>query len=100
MTPSALAWSSISVTDTDTLADNNPLLINNTGNDDIATGNVQVTAVDLAGEVNPSYFIYSGNFTSNIASACNTGTTLVNATATGITNSVLAAGNHTALSGD
>jgi len=40
----------------------NYLLLNNTGNDDINTGGIDMNATDLVGESNPSYSIYANNF--------------------------------------
>ncbi len=95
MSPLAITWPQAVFGDTDILA-TNFIIINNTANTGITSGNVRVNAVNLTGEANSNYFIRAGNFSSNIAQACE-GTTLVEKTATGITSSILAAGNHSVM---
>jgi hypothetical protein len=92
--PNSLSWPTIAVTNTNTLSNNDPAVINNTGNADIASPNVQVTGVDLLGEQNPGDAIYAGNFTFDETDSCDSGPALVNGTATGITGAVLNAGNN------
>jgi len=92
--PSSLTWPSVAVTDTNTLSNNDPLVLNNTGNVDISSPNVEITAIDLFGEVTPSDIIYAGNFTVDETNACDAGPVMVNGTATGVTGSVLNAGNN------
>ena len=67
MSPTALAWPSLTITSTNTGSTNDPITLNNTGNDDIT--NIQVTAIDLAGETTSTEFIFAGNFTVNTADA-------------------------------
>ena len=97
ISPDALTFPSVSPGDTNQTSDNDPTLINNTGNFDVTLGNVQVNAIDLAGEVISTDFIFAANFSAGNATGSNTecqATSLVNGTDTGITNSVLAPGNH------
>jgi hypothetical protein len=92
--PNSLSWPTIAVSNTNTLSNNDPAVINNTGNSDIASPNVQVTGIDLLGETNPGDAIYAGNFTFDETDSCDAGPSLVNGTATGITGAVLNAGNN------
>ena len=92
--PNALSFSgATSPATTDTLADQNAL-INNTGNDEIISGGLTVTAINLVGETDDSKIIYGGNFTVHTAAACSVGTTMANGTAIGVTGATLPKGNH------
>jgi len=93
MGPTALEWPSLSVTDTDTKSNTDPITINNTCNDAITDGNVKVKAIDLAGETNSSQLIYAGNFTVNPSDACE-GTSMVNNSAEGVSGATLPKGNY------
>ncbi len=92
MSPPTLNWSEINLPDTDTGSSNDPILINNTGNDEPM--NINVTALNLRGEEQTSYYIYAANFTvDNVTDGCS-GTYMVNATSVNITNATLQRGNH------
>ena len=95
MSPTALAWPSINLTSTNVLSNNDPIIINNTANKDIAADHVNVTAIDLPGETTGSEYIYAGNFTSKITDACE-GTVMVNNTAIGVSGAIITAGNNSA----
>lgn len=80
----------------------NHLTLNNTGNVDITSGNVQINATDLVGETTPNRFLYAGNFSFSTytgnAIECNitaSATQMVNKTFTGVVLSALPAGNYT-----
>ncbi|MCK4997300.1 hypothetical protein KAS08_03270 [Candidatus Pacearchaeota archaeon] len=91
--PSSISFSGISSpADTNVLADQS-ILINNTGNDEISTGNVRVTATNLVGETVSSFAIYAENFTVHTAAACGVGTPMQNATEIGIVGATLTIGN-------
>ncbi len=92
--PLSMNWSAIEVTDVDTLSTSNPMLINNTGNDNITLGNIKMNATDLEGEDFAGEYIYAGNFTINVANSCNTGTFMNNGVTLNITNAQLSKGNH------
>ncbi|MDD5177984.1 MAG: sialidase family protein [Candidatus Nanoarchaeia archaeon] len=92
MAPTYISWEQLTQGTLDSLSNSDPIRINNTGNKDITTGNVMVTAFDLVGETNYNT-IPAINFTVNTADACE-GTAMVNGTATGITSSILNAGNN------
>ena len=103
ITPQALTWPSVSPGDTNQTSNNDPTIINNTGNYN-ATGNLQVQAYNLHGT--NTEFIPVENFsvgldtgdtcTGDLCIECNATTTfLVNGTATTITGGVLERGNLT-----
>jgi len=109
ISPNELTWPSISPAATNQTSNNDPSLINNTGN---YNSTIQVTAINLLGQSDTSKIIYAANFTTALTtggaacsgtacSECNaTGTTaLVNATATTITGSNANRGNISAGSG-
>ena len=105
MSPTALTWPGISLTDTNKTSDTDPIVINNTANKNITDGNVNVTAIDLQGAEILSDFIYANNFTVDIdtGGSCSgdgclecDGTVMVNNTATGITGATIDKGNNSA----
>ena len=101
MSPGILTWDPLSVIDRNQTSNNDPLLLNNTGNDNNL--NVNITAIDLSGETIPSEYIFAGNFTVDIetgeicsGAACIEcdGKRMVNATTELINGAVLPKGNH------
>jgi DNA-directed RNA polymerase specialized sigma24 family protein len=60
--PSILEWSGISPGGINKTSNNDALLLNNTGNDVIDIGNIEINSTNLLGETNPSYGLWSGNF--------------------------------------
>jgi DNA-directed RNA polymerase specialized sigma24 family protein len=79
-------------------------VMNNTGNQEISSGNVQINATDLRGETTPGYALWAGNFSvssntgSNIECSENitgSSTQLVNFSFIGIPNVVIPIGNFT-----
>ncbi len=95
MSPNSLSWDTMLPGGLDKLSNNDPITINNTGNKNIASGNVRVKAYDLVGETNSDYSIPAANFTVNVNDACE-GTKMQNNTVVGIINSILSAGNNSA----
>jgi hypothetical protein len=100
MSPPALAFANL-VAGAYNQTPTNHLTMNNTGNVNITTGNIQMNATDLVGETTPSTFIWAGNFSASPYTGgnieCNitaSATQMVNKTFTGIANSVMAAGNY------
>lgn len=102
MYPSAVTFTSILAGNLNTTPTDN-LVLNNTGNVDVASGNVEINATDLVGETTNATFLFAGNFSGSTFTGgsieCNassvSATALVNYTYTGIVSSVLAAGNFT-----
>ncbi len=114
MGPTNLTWSTIGAGATNQTASNNPIEMNNTGNQNIgtATSNVSVNATDLVGETSSSLSLYSGNFS---VSSFTGGTTCSGAACTecagsnmsitsgfyaNITDANLTKGNYTIDNGD
>ena len=70
ISPANLAWNSIIAGGTNQTSSNDPLILNNTGNKPIgglgptasAGTNISINATNLVGELNPSFKLYSGNF--------------------------------------
>jgi len=93
MSPTFLNWSEIGLSTPDTGSNNDPIVINNTGNDDSVS--INVTAFNLEGEITTDEYIYANNFTvENASEGCTAGTTLSNATSINITSAILFRGNH------
>ena len=59
--PASLAWPGLAPGDTNKTSNNDPLLLNNTGNDIIDAGNLKVNASDLRGESTPTERIFAAN---------------------------------------
>jgi hypothetical protein len=101
MSPSALTFSSM-VTGSTNQTPTNYLLLNNTGNTNVTTGNVQINATDLVGETDHSKFLWASNFSASIYTGgkieCNitaSATSMVNITYTAVPNTIISAGNYT-----
>jgi hypothetical protein len=93
MSPTFLNWSEVGLATEDIGPNNDPIVINNTGNDDSVS--INLTAFNLQGEITKSHYIYANNFTvKNASDGCTDGTTLSNATSINITSAVLFRGNH------
>lgn len=92
LSPTALAWPSVGLSDTDTGSNNDPITLNNTGNDNSLT--VDVTSYNLRGETTTTQYIFANNFTIGITTEGCSGTAMVNATATQVGSAVLNKGNH------
>jgi len=98
ISPTSLEWNELSLTSTDVGSNNDPIIINNTGND--PNLNINVTAYNLRGEDKTDYFIYANNFTIGIASEGCSGITMSNATSLNITTALLTRGNHSINDGE
>ncbi|MBU3905168.1 MAG: hypothetical protein KJ906_03405, partial [Nanoarchaeota archaeon] len=92
MAPTALEWGTLYSGDLNNLSITNPIVVNNTGNKDITSGNVRVTSYNLTGEEQSAYVIPAINFSVNVNNACE-GTAMVEDSAEGIASSILSAGN-------
>ncbi len=111
--PANLAWAAIVAGATNQTSNNDPLFLNNTGNQPIGTGivtstsNISINATNLMGEQNPALMLFANNFSVNI----NTGGTcsgaacvecggaltgnLSNGLFTNVTSAILPKGNYT-----
>jgi len=93
MGPTALAWGALGLANTNIGSNNDPIVVNNTGNDIDLTLNV--TARDLQGEVAPSEYIYAANFSVGVSSEGCTGTPMDDAVSIEISTAILQNGNNT-----
>ncbi|MCK5449539.1 hypothetical protein KAI32_01615 [Candidatus Pacearchaeota archaeon] len=98
MSPTALTWGSLNVTDTDIGSNNDPIKINNTGNDKALS--INVTGYDLAGSEIDTQFIYAHNFTVEATAGCGATTLMSNATSINVTSTILESGNNSIAAGD
>ena len=105
MYPTSITWPSLELGTTNRTSNNDPLIINNTGNKDISVGSITVTAYSPQGIFTTTEFIDARNFTiSPINSSpgcsgtacieCN-GTTLLNQSAQPVISANISAGNLT-----
>jgi len=92
MSPAEINWGAVGLSDTDVGADDDPILINNTGNDDNL--NINVTGYNLQGEETETQYIYAHNFSVDSESQGCSGTVLLNETSINITSAILSYGNH------
>ncbi|MEM4259394.1 MAG: hypothetical protein QXS38_01355 [Candidatus Pacearchaeota archaeon] len=92
ISPDLLTWPVLETYATNQESDNDPTIINNTGN---YNGTIEITGYDLLGEEDISEMISAENFTAGLAagSVCTSGDGLINATAVTITNAVPNPGN-------
>jgi len=100
-----LTFPALTLGDENVTANNDPLGINNTGNKNIGSGNVQVTAYALQGVDNQAHELGAINFTVHTASTgdgcsggttcteCNAGTRMVDSAATGVVGSIINKGD-------
>jgi len=93
MSPTLLGWPSVGLSDTDTGSNEDPITVNNSGND--INLNVNVTAYNLRGETTTSQYIYTNNFTIEDTSEGCSGTAMSNATSINVTSAILQRGNNT-----
>ena len=92
LSPTALAWPSVGLSDTDTGSNNDPITLNNTGNDGSLT--IDVKAYNLQGETTTTQHIFANNFTIGITTEGCSGTAMVNETATQVGSAILNKGNY------
>ena len=92
MSPTSLTWQEVLIGQTNRGSQNDPIVVNNTGNTEPL--NINVTSYNLRGEIVTTDFILAGNFSIENASQGCTGTQMVNATSINITSAILYRGNH------
>ncbi|MGV8151968.1 MAG: hypothetical protein ACP5OG_02715 [Candidatus Nanoarchaeia archaeon] len=96
--PSALTWAQINASAYNQTSNNDPLLMNNTGNVDIAVESIQVNATNLLGEQDDTKALWASNFSvgpNTGSSAECAATSMVHGDYTGIAAANLSAGNYT-----
>ncbi|MFA7708209.1 MAG: right-handed parallel beta-helix repeat-containing protein, partial [Candidatus Pacearchaeota archaeon] len=86
--PAVLDWGRLSPGDVNKPAINNPVLANNTGNEDIPV--IKITGANL---INGTYFIGVSNFSVNTSNGYGNGVLLVNGSVVSLDNSFLASRN-------
>jgi hypothetical protein len=98
MAPSALTFPSVIAGATNQTSTNDPLVLNNTGNQNMSL--VKINAIDLAGETDHGKFLFASNFSASNSTGgnieCNvsgSATAMVNVTDTTVGNTVLNIGN-------
>ena len=90
MSPTALTWPEVGLSATDTGSNNDPILVNNTGN---AILEINITGYNLQGVTTLSEYIYANNFTvDNVTSGCS-GTAMQNDTSLKVASASLGRGN-------
>jgi len=104
MSPTALTWPGIAPGATNQTSNNDPLVLNNTGNDVIDATSIEINSSNLRGETTPTQALWAGNFSVDhqtggtcTGAACLEcgGTTMVRNTLTGIAVANLTIGNYT-----
>jgi len=98
-TLTGLTWPTVSLTSTNQASNNDPLLLNNTGNTEISNGGINITGVNLIGETINTQYIPVANmsmhFTTGSSIECTGGTSLVNNTAVAMSTANMTKGNYT-----
>ena len=109
MGPAALTWSGISPGAVNQTSNNDPLILNNTGNDVIDVGNIQINSSNLRGETDPTVGLWAANFSVdwNTGDTCTgaaclecAGTAMVRSAYTGVGIANLTADNYTQNNGN
>jgi hypothetical protein len=98
--PAALTWAALTPGAVNQTSNNDPILMNNTGNQNITAGNVQLNTTDLLGETDANRKLYANNFSVGITTGgsppveCGA-TTMAPSVYTAIGSAVLPRGNFT-----
>jgi hypothetical protein len=98
--PSALTWAPITPGNVNQTSTNDPLLMNNTGNQNITSGNIQINSTNLKGESDNSLALYANNFSVGITTGgappveCGA-SAMTKAVFASVTSAVLPRGNFT-----
>ena len=93
MSPVSMSWSTLALTDTNVGSNNDPIVINNTGND-VNLG-VDINSRDLQGLTTTSEYIYAENFSVGVVSEGCGGTAMVDSVATSVGSAIVQKGNNT-----
>ena len=92
MSPTEINWPEINLPDTDIGSTDDPITINNSGNNELL--NINVTAYNLRGEQITTQYIFANNFTVGDTTEGCSGTAMVNATSINVTSAILYRGNN------
>jgi len=101
--PVALTWPGISPGATNQISNNDPIILNNTGNQPIgiSSGNISINATNLRGETNSALALWAGNFSVGLNTGkaeCDVGISadaMVHSNFINITGATLPTGNYT-----
>jgi hypothetical protein len=98
--PTPLTWPGISPGDSNKTSNNDPYLMNNTGNVPIASSILKINSTNLRGEITPTEALWAGNFsvgwnTGGSPPAECGGTSMVYTTYTALSIANLSKGNYT-----
>lgn len=101
MSPDTLIWDTILPGASNSKANNDPTLLNNTGNANVGLGNISINATDVPGQTVPTIKIFGNNFTAygNDGSVCASGSQLNTASYVSVSDASLPAGNISAGNG-
>ena len=98
ISPSAITFASAAPGATNETSNNDPTIVNNTGNFNMTAGGLEINGTDLVGVTNAAEFIPAGNFTVDIETGsnveCAPATAIVNASSTAIGSSHTGRGNN------
>ena len=106
--PTTLTWAAIGAGDINKTSNNDPLLFNNTGNQNISINTIQINATNLRGEADNTLALWAGNFSVSIFTGgafpneleCNGSAIAMSASAyTNITGASLIKGNYSTNTG-
>ncbi|MBX4196406.1 LamG domain-containing protein [Candidatus Pacearchaeota archaeon] len=105
--PSNLTFASLTPGSTNQTSNNDPLVLNNTGNKNVTLGNIQVNATNLKGETDNTKALYANNFTLSIVTGSsfecgisgNQSVAMSHWAFINVTNSSLTNGNHSLADG-
>lgn len=100
-----LTWPTVTLISTNQTSNNDPLLLNNTGNANISIGGINLTVINLFGETTTDQYIAISNMSAHISTGgscsgaacteCANNYTIANATSTVVTSATLLKGNFT-----
>lgn len=103
--PAALTYGSLSPGAVNQTPTNTPIQLNNSGNQNVTAGNIQVNATNLKGEQNQNYAIYAANFsvsentTSLVECGASTSQLMSRSVYVGIGGANLSSGNYSVNNG-
>ena len=104
ISPTSLSWPGLAPGSSNKTSNNDPLILNNTGNYNISLNEIGINATDLLGETDSNFGIWAGNISVSTFTGssveCNTSSIKMNSSIfTNITSSILTKGNFTTNNG-
>ena len=105
-----LAWPTVTLISTNQTSNNDPLVLNNTGNANMSVGGINLTSINLFGEVTGTQYLTVSNMSVHTSTGgscsgagcdeCGGNVSLVNATSVVVTLANMTKGNNTVNAGD